>query len=132
MRRILLHVLPSGFHRIRHYRLPANCHRKNHIATARELLQTSAPEAPASPKEAHTGNGHLRSTFICRHCGASMIVINTFEEHPCPAMLAKLTMSVSRSAPRICPLAFIEHCRRERSLPCRATTIQIAIAPRCY
>lgn len=79
MRRFLLHVLPSGFHRIRHYGLLANCGRKNHIATARELLHTSAPEAPASPKAAHTGNGPLRPTFICRHCGAPMIVINTFE-----------------------------------------------------
>lgn len=78
MRRFLLHVLPRGFHRIRHYGLLANCGRKNHIATARELLHTSAPEAPASPKAAHT----VRPTFICRHCGAPMIVINTFERAP--------------------------------------------------
>ncbi|HEY6644127.1 IS91 family transposase [Povalibacter sp.] len=82
MRRFLLHVLPSGFHRIRHYGLLANGGRKKHIATARELLHTSAPEAPASPKAAHTGNGPLRPTFICRHCGAPMIVINTLERAP--------------------------------------------------
>ena len=39
MRRFLLHVLPSGFHRIRHYGLLANANRSNQIATARELLQ---------------------------------------------------------------------------------------------
>ena len=32
MRRFLLHVLPSGFHRIRHYGLLANANRKNEIA----------------------------------------------------------------------------------------------------
>src|SRR5271155_1970624 len=42
MRRFLLHVLPSGFHRIRHYGLLANAHRKNQIATARELLHQRA------------------------------------------------------------------------------------------
>lgn len=80
MRRFLLHVLPRRFHRIRHYGLLANCGRKNHIATARELLHTSsASQAPASPKTTHIGNGPLRPPFICRHCGAPMIIINTFE-----------------------------------------------------
>jgi len=35
MSRFLLHVLPSGFHRIRHYGLLANARRKTHIAMAR-------------------------------------------------------------------------------------------------
>jgi hypothetical protein len=39
MRRFLLHVLPSGFHRIRHYGLLANANRQRDIAIARELLQ---------------------------------------------------------------------------------------------
>ena len=38
MRRFLLHVLPSGFHRIRHYGLLANAGRREHLAQARELL----------------------------------------------------------------------------------------------
>jgi hypothetical protein len=37
IRRFLLHVLPSGFHRIRHYGLLANANRKTHIAMEREL-----------------------------------------------------------------------------------------------
>jgi len=78
MRRFLLHVLPSGFHRIRHYGLLANGGRKHHIATARELLHQPAPEVPANPNAAHTGNASLRPTFVCRHCGAPMIVIDTF------------------------------------------------------
>ena len=79
MRRFLLHVLPRGFHRIRHYGLLANGGRKNHIATARELLHQPAPEVRANPNAAHTGSASFRPTFVCRHCGAPMIVIETFE-----------------------------------------------------
>jgi hypothetical protein len=49
MRRFLLHVLPSGFHRIRHYGLLANANRKTQIATARELLHQPARELAADP-----------------------------------------------------------------------------------
>jgi hypothetical protein len=57
MRRFLLHVLPSGFHRIRHYGLLANANRKNQIDTARQLLDQPAPQLTtnltAVPVEAH-------------------------------------------------------------------------------
>ncbi len=78
MRRFLLHVLPSGFHRLRHYGLLANANRKNQIATARELLHQPAPVLPAAPSEAHTASAALQPTFVCRHCGAPMIIIETF------------------------------------------------------
>jgi hypothetical protein len=78
MRRFLLHVLPSGFHRIRHYGLLANANRKSHIATARELLHQPAPVVTLGPGEAHTGNGAVRPTFVCRHCGAPMLITETF------------------------------------------------------
>jgi hypothetical protein len=77
MRRFLLHVLPSGFHRIRHYGFLANANRKAQIATARELLCQPEPVAPdrgAAAKE----TGSVRPTFVCRHCGAPMFVIETF------------------------------------------------------
>jgi len=74
MRRFLLHVLPSGFHRIRHYGLLANANRKTHIITARELLHQPAPIVAADP----TATGSVRPTFVCRHCGAPMLVIETF------------------------------------------------------
>ena len=45
MRRFLLHVLPDGFHRIRHYGLLANGHRAAMLARCRELLDV--PPAPA-------------------------------------------------------------------------------------
>jgi len=77
MRRFLLHVLPSGFHRIRHYGLFANANRKTDIATARELLhqpRCAAPDPGAEPN----ATGSARPTFVCRHCGAPMFVIETF------------------------------------------------------
>jgi hypothetical protein len=78
MRRFLLHVLPSGFHRIRHYGLLANAARKENLAATRSLLQPPAPE-PAAPTHP-TGSApppFISPTFICRHCAAPMIVIET-------------------------------------------------------
>ena len=50
MRRFLLHVLPDGFHRVRHYGLLANGHRAAMLARCRELL-----EVPPAPTEADSG-----------------------------------------------------------------------------
>ena len=74
MRRFLLHVLPSGFHRIRHYGLLANGMRQRHIDTARQLLHQPVTAAP----EPHTSNRSAGPTFVCRHCGAPMIIVETF------------------------------------------------------
>ena len=74
MRRFLLHVLPGGFHRIRHYGLLANAQRSNHLARARELLIV-VPDVDASPlvnAPAEPG----QPTFVCPDCGAAMIVID--------------------------------------------------------
>ena len=46
IRRFLLHVLPRGFHRIRHYGLLASSARKASLALARELLDVAAPPIP--------------------------------------------------------------------------------------
>jgi hypothetical protein len=78
MRRFLLHVLPSGFHRIRHFGLLANANRKTHIATARELLQQPAPRVATHPAAVPVGTDPVRPTFVCPHCGAPMLVIETF------------------------------------------------------
>lgn len=77
MRRFLLHVLPSGFHRIRHYGLIANNARKEKLARARELLQV-APVAVVDPKVAHECAEPVRPTFVCTHCGTPMIIVQTF------------------------------------------------------
>ena len=77
MRRFLLHVLPSGFHRIRHYGLFANAGRRENLARVRTLLQ-AVPAAPAEPTEAEAPAGTAPPTFVCPDCGAAMIVIETF------------------------------------------------------
>ncbi|HKE22596.1 MAG TPA: IS91 family transposase [Bryobacteraceae bacterium] len=50
LRRFLLHVLPDGFQRIRHYGLLGNRHRAEHLARCRELLAVPTPIPPAEPK----------------------------------------------------------------------------------
>lgn len=70
MRRFLLHVLPSGFHRIRHYGLLANAGRRENLARARRLLNIPPPE-PARDELAVTAVPN----FVCRCCGATMRVV---------------------------------------------------------
>jgi hypothetical protein len=72
IRRFLLHVLPGGFHRIRHYGLLANAGRRGHLARVRELLHV-APEVP--PEDAETPAGFDSPVFVCPHCGTAMIVV---------------------------------------------------------
>src|SRR5258708_1982446 len=75
MRRFLLHVLPGGFHRIRHYGLLANPMRRQNLAKVRGLLHVM-PAASTQPED--TGPA-VRPAFICRHCGAPMIVIEVLQ-----------------------------------------------------
>jgi hypothetical protein len=72
MRRFLLHVLPGGFHRIRHYGLLANCSRTASLALARQLLHEPLPDTPAPPTP------DVAPTFVCAHCGRAMVVVQTF------------------------------------------------------
>jgi hypothetical protein len=76
MRRFLLHVLPSGFHRIRHYGLLANAGRREHLARARALLHVVPAVAKIQPSDASVTI--ITPTFVCPHCGAAMIIIETF------------------------------------------------------
>src|ERR1700676_2978098 len=77
IRRFLLHVLPDGFHRIRHYGLLANGARREHLARARELLHV-VPTVAAPPALLAAPVTIVAPTFVCPHCGAAMIVIETF------------------------------------------------------
>jgi Zn finger protein HypA/HybF involved in hydrogenase expression len=76
MRRFLLHVLPGGFHRIRHYGLLANAERKINLARLRELLQV-APPAVGKSEDANAPVSAATATFICPHCGGVMHIIET-------------------------------------------------------
>jgi len=77
MRRFLLHVLPGGFHRIRHYGLLANaCHRAN-IALARALLAQPSPTSLAT-EDASDNVVSDKPSFFCAHCGAAMVIVQIF------------------------------------------------------
>jgi hypothetical protein len=69
--------LPAGFHRLRHYGLLANPTRKKNIEVARALLHVPAPPVPADPATIPASSAP-RPTFVCRHCGAPMLIIETF------------------------------------------------------
>jgi Putative transposase len=77
MRRFLLHVLPSGFHRIRHYGLIANAGCKENLARVRELLLPEAPRVDAMLITAEASGDPIPPTFVCPCCGAAMIIIDT-------------------------------------------------------
>ena len=81
MRRFLTHVLPKGFHRIRHYGLFANGGRAENIARARQLLSMPAPE---SKPDATTGEDPLVHPQRCPCCGGRMLIIETFERGSSP------------------------------------------------
>lgn len=72
MRRFLLHVLPAGFHRIRHYGLLANPVRRANLVKIRTLLRVARKLCPSS----HDAVVVDQPIFICRHCGAPMLVID--------------------------------------------------------
>jgi hypothetical protein len=82
IRRFLLHVLPSGFHRIRHYGLIANAERRDNLARARELLQVHAPRAETEPQTDGRLAASAPPSFVCPDCGAAMIVIDTLVRTP--------------------------------------------------
>lgn len=71
IRRFLLHVLPRGFHRIRHYGLLAGSTRKDNLAQARRLLSAPIPD-PAVPDE----GAEVEPQCPC--CGGRMIVVEVF------------------------------------------------------
>ena len=78
MRRFLLHVLPEGFHRIRHYGLLANAGRREHLAKVRELLNVSSEVVPSASTGGQAATDSVLPTFVCRCCGAAMVVVETF------------------------------------------------------
>ena len=77
MRRFLLHVLPGGFHRIRHFGVLANGSRKANLARVRELLH-ALPAATPQAQESAAEIENTRASFVCLHCGAAMLVLQTF------------------------------------------------------
>ena len=79
IRRFLLHGLPSGFHRIRHYGLIAGAVRADNIERARHLLAPSNVSPESAPDEAGSDAEPDSSLRRCPCCGGRMIVVETFE-----------------------------------------------------
>lgn len=78
IRRFLLHVLPKGFHRIRHYGLLAGGVKAENLARMRELLDV----VPASPPDPHETNASDTADVLpapCPCCGGRMRIIEVFE-----------------------------------------------------
>jgi hypothetical protein len=83
IRRFLIHVLPNGFHRIRHYGLFASGSRIDNIARARELLAVPPPRQPG--QDAATDRSEPKTlSHPCPCCGGRMIVIETFRRGTTP------------------------------------------------
>ena len=77
IRRFLLHVLPKGFHRIRHYGLLASATCKANIARAKELI--AAPLPSVDPSTEHN-DPDLAANHRppCPCCGGRMIIVESF------------------------------------------------------
>jgi hypothetical protein len=85
IRRFLIHILPQGFHRIRHYGLIANARRKDNLTRARELLSKQEPATPEVASEEDAISGHEHDvTFVCPDCGGPMIIIEVLLPKPLP------------------------------------------------
>ncbi len=82
IRRFLIHLLPSGFHRIRHYGLFANGGRRHNIARLRQLLQV--PPSQDEPDSGDEADAADTPAYPCPACGGRMIVIETFEPGHAP------------------------------------------------
>jgi hypothetical protein len=93
IRRFLLHVLPRGFHRIRHYGLLAGSARKVSLARVRELLAVAPPPDDDGPDEP------LDVRPPCPCCGGHMIIIETFERWRQPRAPPHCTPPTARTSP---------------------------------
>jgi len=78
IRRFLIHVLPDGFHRIRHYGLFANANRAGNIALARQLLGVPDPALSSDKGDGAEDGLEHEEWNACPCCGGRMIIIETF------------------------------------------------------
>ena len=94
IRRFLMHVLPGGFHRIRHYGLLASGTRAANIARARQLLAVPVRSEQKDTSEAPAADQPRMLPRPCPCCGGRMFIIETFargsepKHRPTPAPAA--------------------------------------------
>ncbi|MET4121110.1 hypothetical protein ABIB85_007596 [Bradyrhizobium sp. JR1.5] len=92
IRRFLLHTLPEGFHRIRHFGFMANSHRAAKLALCRKLLdrERTAPN-DAEPSPAESDALMWPKAPACPECGGVMRIVERFRH------------SFNRSSPQTSP-----------------------------
>ena len=84
IRRFLVHVLPIGFHRIRHYGLFACPKHVNNIEHARELLNAPTPQDQVREAAAADAAEPYIPSHPCPCCGGRMAIIETFQRGSSP------------------------------------------------
>ncbi|MDE1012505.1 MAG: IS91 family transposase [Paraburkholderia fungorum] len=84
IRRFLLHVLPRGFHRIRHYGLFANSRRAGNIELARQLINMPIDHIQSTKAASDEGIDAASPNYPCPECGGTMMIIERFEAHSAP------------------------------------------------
>ncbi len=84
IRRFLIHVLPSGFHRIRHTGFLANGIRRNTIRSIRRLLEARAEPKQMPDEGASDDPDDPKARHLCPECGGAMHVIETFTRGQAP------------------------------------------------
>jgi len=82
IRRFLIHVLPKGFHRIRHYGLFAKAACADNIERARQLLGSQKSQSDTTDN--NDGNETPTRSHPCPCCGGRMVIIETFERGSTP------------------------------------------------
>jgi hypothetical protein len=84
VRRFLLHVLPDGFQRVRHYGFLANSHRRAKLAAIRRQLAVSPPSAADAVDGTPTTPEPGEPSVPCPCCGGTMTIIEVLPgSHRC-------------------------------------------------
>jgi hypothetical protein len=96
IRRFLIHVLPHGFHRIRHYGLLASGTRADNIARARRLLDVPAEQPEAGDNSCAEAAEPKPLSHPCPCCSGRMIIIETFLRGCSPRTRPTASTSVIR------------------------------------
>jgi hypothetical protein len=84
IRRFLIHVLPQGFHRIRHYGLLASGTRADNITQARRLLDVPAAQPEAEVTRCAQPTEPKPLSHPCPCCGGRMVIIEIFQRGSSP------------------------------------------------
>ncbi|QGP79396.1 IS91 family transposase [Sphingobium sp. CAP-1] len=93
IRRFLIHILPRGFHRIRHYGLLASSTHKEAMTLARRLLGVAAPIEEPDPEESPDHRPP------CPCCGGHMTIIEVFARWCQPRAPPSSTSPIRENAP---------------------------------